>query len=708
MLWGIPMEGNRASENALRKKPNKRKSSTIPTWIDVVLKNIGDAIIVTDSKKCLAFLNPAAENLTGWRLKEAVGKPLKQLGRIVDWKRIPIKNARHQRIGTVFTFRGATKTGVDTIDAGFNVDSTERKRVEEALRESEARFRDMIENTSDWIWELDARMQYSYASSRIQDLLGYSPEEVEGKTPLDLMPAEKRAHLRTYLTDLMEKPRPIRNVENINLHKDGSLRVLETSGVPIFDKKGRFTGYRGIDRDITEHIRADEALKESELKYRQLFELESDAIVMIENETGRILEANDTASVLYGYSHEELHALKNTDLSAEPNETRRMTQSGGMLVPIRWHKKKDETVFPVEITGRHFLWQGKKVHIAAIRDITKRLEAEQVLRKSEEKYRAIFNNIQDVYYEAGLDGVLLEISPSIGQVTHLRKADLIGKPLNDFLDEPPGREKLLDTILRTGRVSDHEILLKDGKGAPVPCSVVSTLVYDDLHRPVKVVGSIRDISERKKSEERILASLREQDILFKEIHHRVKNNMQVMISLLRLQMNHVQDPTVQTMLKESQGRIRSMALVHEKLYQSQNLAKIDLGDYIRTLADSLYHSYGVSSGSIELQVNVGSVFIGLDKAIPCGLVLHELISNTLKHAFPVWTGRRAAMEIALSQEGEKTTVVFMDNGIGFPKEIDFRQAQSLGLKLVIMLIEEQLQGTVVLDTQNGTRFTIAF
>jgi two-component sensor histidine kinase len=215
-----------------------------------------------------------------------------------------------------------------------------------------------------------------------------------------------------------------------------------------------------------------------------------------------------------------------------------------------------------------------------------------------------------------------------------------------------------------------------------------------------------EITERKRAEEQIKTSLREKEILLQEIHHRVKNNLQVISSLLYLQSTSIEDQQSLEILQDSQNRVRTMALVHERLYQSEDLAKISLAEYIRNLANNLFQSYDIHPGAIKLKVNVGEVHLGIDTAIPCGLIVNELVSNCLKHAFP--DGRAGEIRIEFWADGDgRYNLIVSDDGVGFPQDIDFRTTSSLGLQLVNNLTT-QLRGTIGLDRTGGTAFKIAF
>ncbi|UIE39608.1 histidine kinase dimerization/phosphoacceptor domain -containing protein [Leptodesmis sichuanensis] len=216
-----------------------------------------------------------------------------------------------------------------------------------------------------------------------------------------------------------------------------------------------------------------------------------------------------------------------------------------------------------------------------------------------------------------------------------------------------------------------------------------------------------ELAERKKAEAQLKISLREKESLLKEIHHRVKNNLQVISSVLRLQSDYVKDAQVLELFKDSQNRIRSMALIHEKLYQSSDLSRINLSEYLTELTGNLMRSYTSGAVPIRLKITSGDVWLNIDTAIPCGLIINELVSNSLKHAFPR-PQETNEIEIEIQQtDAEQFTLTVRDNGIGFPETLDFRNTESLGLELVC-IFTEQLGGRIELDRSNGTAFTLTF
>jgi two-component sensor histidine kinase len=250
-------------------------------------------------------------------------------------------------------------------------------------------------------------------------------------------------------------------------------------------------------------------------------------------------------------------------------------------------------------------------------------------------------------------------------------------------------------------------------GAVVWVRGEARVVTDEEGRPLFIQGVAYDITEAKRAEEavrasaeQLKASLAEKEVLLKEIHHRVKNNLQVISSLLRLQATHIEDPAALEMFDESRNRIESMALVHEKLYQSANLSQVDFREYARSLAALLIRSYGARAAQVALKTEIDDVSLSVDVALPLGFIINELLSNCLKYAFPGGTGGEVRIEIHRLDDG-RIQLIVADNGIGFPEHIDFRDSATLGMQLVCALTG-QLGGTIELRSQPGAVFLISF
>jgi two-component sensor histidine kinase len=261
----------------------------------------------------------------------------------------------------------------------------------------------------------------------------------------------------------------------------------------------------------------------------------------------------------------------------------------------------------------------------------------------------------------------------------------------------------LEELERQGEIPNIDCIItcKDGSSNDYLVTVKSVSIKEGT-----ILYVCRCITERKRAEEKIRASLVEKEILLKEVHHRVKNNMQIVSSLLELQSDSISDERSRVCLRESQNRIRSMALIHERLYQSKNFASIDLGEYIADLSQYLFNSYATESERVSLKIDAGDFALDIGRAVPCGLIINELISNSLKHAFP--DGRSGDISVRVSSEGGWITLQVADTGVGMPAGLDTSNTDTLGLQLV-NLLAKQLRGSISFSGgENGSVVIISF
>jgi PAS domain S-box-containing protein len=310
-----------------------------------------------------------------------------------------------------------------------------------------------------------------------------------------------------------------------------------------------------------------------------------------------------------------------------------------------------------------------------------------------------------------LDGKVTWVNSSYLRMWGCETADqVLGSAFADFwLDDEAGR--ILKALPQTGGWHGQlQARRRDGGVFNVEISV--SLIRNEEGNSVGIMTSAVDITEHLKAEE-----MKKNLLLANEIHHRIKNNLQVISSLLFLQSEYVQDNKTREMFKESQNRVRSMAMLHQKLYQSKNLAGIESSEYIKDLTRNLFTSYGIPDSQIRLAVVAEGITLGMDTAVPCGLIINELVSNSLKYAFPSGGSGEIRVELSCCERPADTEpqaeggnwycLVVSDNGIGFPEDLDFRKTESLGLKIVCTLTE-QLNGSIALERNGGSRFTILF
>ncbi len=353
--------------------------------------------------------------------------------------------------------------------------------------------------------------------------------------------------------------------------------------------------------------------------------------------------------------------------------------------------------------------------IGKIVDITKRKQVEEDLRISENRLAMAM--------EASRAGIYDHAVPPGAEFYHSpRWAEILGYTLEELPppekrmqwvtehihpDDRAGSEKAYVDFIEGRTKFDVEVRMKHKSGRLVYVHDISNATaHDENGQVAHITGVMMDITKQKQAEEQIRASLKEKEVLLREVYHRVKNNMQVVSSLLNLQSEHIKDGKYREMFEESQDRIQSMGLVHEMLYQSGSLAKIDFNEYITSLVRQLLQLHSVKADGIAFKIEVVDISLGIDTAVPCGLIINELVSNCLKHAFP--DGRKGEITIRLRSINGRIELTVEDNGVGIPDSIDIKNTESLGLDLVCTLAECQLNGEITLERSKGTKFTITF
>jgi len=357
---------------------------------------------------------------------------------------------------------------------------------------------------------------------------------------------------------------------------------------------------------------------------------------------------------------------------------------------------------------------GKIIAVIEIgRDITERKRSEDLIKKSKEFSEAVINSMKDAISVIDVnDHRIIDANSVFLDNYGMKKEEVVGKKCYEVThkrneqcitpDDCP-----ISNTLNTGKHSTIEHVHYNESGEKRYVEVSVSPIVGENGKITSVIHVAHDITERKSAEEQIKSSLREKETLLREIHHRVKNNMQIISSLLDHQCQFIKNKNVIDIFRESQNRIVSMSLIHEKLYQSKDLAKIDFNEYINDLVSNLFESYEVNPGKINLNMNIENIQLNIEFAIPCGLITNELVTNSLKYAFS--SNIRGEIKIAFSKTEENMfELVICDNGIGLPKDLDFRKTESLGLHLVTILAENQLHGEIDLYRNEGTGFKIKF
>ncbi len=326
---------------------------------------------------------------------------------------------------------------------------------------------------------------------------------------------------------------------------------------------------------------------------------------------------------------------------------------------------------------------------------------------AEERYRPLLNASPDGIAILDLQGrVLMASRMSVKMLACTREDEITGRPITDFV-VPEDREKAKARIgmMFEGHLAgpgEYRGLRADGTTFDI--DVNGEFIRDAQGKPVQMIFVIRDVTARRHAEEAMATALKEKEQLLKEVHHRVKNNLQVITSLLRLETARNAGPATKRVLKDMQSRILSMALLHETLYKSGHFGRVNLGAYLQQLAQQFFRAQTFASGPVELALDLAGVEVDIDQAIPCGLIVNELMTNSLKHAFP--NGRSGAVRVHLrSEESGPVVLQVSDTGVGLPADFDTRRASSLGLHLVTDLAK-QVSGELVIGP--GAAFTVTF
>ena len=502
-----------------------------------IYKNAVEGIFQTTPEGKLIGANPSYAATFGFDSPESIMKEVNNIGYQLyadphDRERLLKLIAEQNRVvnfeGEARTCKGETiwvkinATGIRDESGslksitGSTVDITEAKLAEKVLRESEMRFDQLAEQNRCFIWEMDKNGLYTYVNHVVEQVLGYKPEELVGlKYFYDLCPEDEREQLKSEVIAVFEQRDRFTGLINPILAKDGRIVRVSTNAIPILDEQQALIGYRGSDTDVTDYMLAVDALRESELRYRNLIENTGQTIIVIQN--GYIVYANPATFTVTGYSQEEIYSTPfkefiypdDRNMVIEYHHKRIAGEAGIMSVYKFRVISKDGNLKWFEINSVKIDWNKIPATLNFLTDFSEQMRMENELRESENKYRKIFENTQDVFYQTDFNGIINEISPSIKRYTGFVREELIGKPVESVYADPGDRAELLKIISEHGEVIDYELLLKGKDGRLIITSTSSHILFDSEGKPVGVEGSLRDISERKQIEE----ALREKENL---------------------------------------------------------------------------------------------------------------------------------------------------------------------------------------------------
>lgn len=345
-----------------------------------------------------------------------------------------------------------------------------------------------------------------------------------------------------------------------------------------------------------------------------------------------------------------------------------------------------------------------------MKQFNEQIRVEEQLKHSEEKYRKLHSSMTDAFCSVNMNGEIQETNESYQSMLGYTEKELLELTYVDLTPEKwhaMEAKIVADEILPLGasRIYEKEYRRKDGK--IIPIELRTFLIRDDAGNPSAMWAIVRDISKRKLAEAKLLTALQEKDTLLREVHHRVKNNMQTVITLIGMRRPEIHDKVALRVMDELQEQIRTISVIYEELFNSERLSRVSMQPYFELLASNLIKTFHIGN-HLRVDVDCKEMVLDAKWAMPCGLIVNELVTNALKYAFPPTFNEQAVVAVKLWKEGTKHTLQISDNGAGLPDSLDKQNPSTIGLQLVNLWAKHQMSGTLDMKTNNGTAFTITF
>ena len=612
----------------------------------------------------------------------------------------------------------ALKRVYENLEERVKERTSELEKAYNSLKESEKRLSEAqkIAHIGNWDWDLVTGE--TYWSDEMYRIFERNPHE-SGATYEELLnyihPDD-----RDYVDDAIKKAlneKPF-GIDYRIVLANGEERTVHSQPEIIFDEKNNPVRVKGVVQDITERKKAEEKLQ----ILANAVESSNDAIITLSLE-GIITSWNKAAEQIYGYSAErilgkDVSILEPKNIKGEIKQFSEKIKQGKKIQHYETLRlRKDGTIINISAAlSPVFDVAGKLVAISAIvRDVTERIKAEEALRESEARLRQFYESDMLGVFYFNLDGSITDANDKLLEIIGYTREDLqVGLIKWDEITPPEYRfldERAIAELRNIGvkEPQEKEYIRKDGSYVPV---IVGVATFNQARD--EGIAFVLDITEKKKAEE-ALANL--EIARKKEIHHRIKNNLQVISSLLDLQADKFDNPKVIEAFRESQNRVISMALIHEELYKGEETETLDFSAYIKELAENLFQTYSLSKKKIHLCMDLEeNAFFDMDIAVPLGIIVNELVSNSLKHAFPGRDNGEIQIELHREENGENRkecnrytsfVLTVSDNGVGIPEDLNIEDLDSLGFQLITTLVD-QLDGELELKRNNGTEFAIRF
>jgi len=618
-----------------------------------------------------------------------------------------------------------------------NLDITKQEKILAQLKESEQRLKTLSDSAFEGI-AIHQNGKVVQINNAIAKLFQYSKKEIIGKPIFDFI----HPSFHQFAIEKLQK-KDERIYEMQMLKKGNKIFWAELAAKEI-----KYNGERArvvAIRDVTKNKEYQDKIKKSEFLYKTLINSSPDGIFI--HQKGKVIFANPSAmkimeaskndsfegkSIFNFLGKKDVENIKkrieliNQQINISPIDIEIKTfKNNHKKIEVRSQKIEYNeqsailVIFHDQTLKQQLIKQQLKVQLAEEtaeklkREIAERNTIEEKLYKQSAKLNSIFEGAAHIIWTQDKNGKLVSFNNNFKKYFEnnygvkvkvglsLTTGDAVTtEEYNNFW-----QEKLQQVF--NGKSQHFEAIFFNKKGAKTSHEIFITPIKNDEGIVVEASAIAHDTSEKKAAEEQITQSLKEKEVLLKEVHHRVKNNLQLVSSILNLQSSYINDEKIVDILKDSQNRIKSMSFIHESLYQTKDFTNINFSDYIAELSKNLIHSYAGYDKSVKLTIDVENVFLNLDLAIPCGLIVNEILSNSLKYAFDEKATEKELV-VKMGIKKEYLILKLGDNGVGLPSKVDFKNTNSLGLQIVNTLVE-QLNGTIELDKiKKGTNFTIQF
>lgn len=734
-------EANETLKNEIRQKEiaqNELIKSQL--FAKNIINSSLDMIISTDHNYNITEFNKAAELTYGYKAQEVLGKKIHllsaedldfvRLKKVLDKDGIfsgeifnkrkngelfesfltltPLKNEKGQSIGTL----------------GVSRDISRIKEERSRLHLSKERYKAIFNQAFIGIARISLNGIFTQINQRFCDILGYPESEMMGKSFMDYIFDTNNKSKESFLKNLSLSNTVNYSVERKFLHKSGTLIDANVNISLVLNEYSKPAYFVVVCEDITDYKKNRDIISQQNAKLNSIIE-SSNYLVMSTDKEYKISTYNSNMAKWF----KDIYNVK-IALGMHANKEPIFTNN---IYNKLWTDKIDETFkgksqyFETVVTNKKGTKSTYEFYITPVKspthgiieaaiigfDITEKKKSEEKIIVQGAKIKSLFDNSSLQIYTVDKNYNLTSFNELFAKASY-----------NDYgiipyigLNIKKVAEKALPENYYRNFLKLHKEALK-GYSNQTETKVIDTKghkIYYLMHiNPVILPDSqifevsymLHDITDRKFAEKKQAESLKEKEILLKEVHHRVKNNLQVISSILNLQRVFLKDSASDNLFRELQNRVRSMSFIHESLYQTNNFGSLNFGEYLRTLVLNLKHSFGTSEDKIEIFVKTDNVSLNLDYSIPCGLIVNELVSNAFKYAFP--GNKKGKIEIFVKEKNNKIEIIVSDNGVGISPNIDLKNTETLGMQLVTSLVD-QINGQIFhKNKEPGTEISIIF